>query len=119
MPKTEIKECSKHGSVRFVLEGRGYFRCASCRTEAVQRRREKLKEMALEYKGGKCVSCGYSKCTAAMEFHHTSPEHKDFSISNSGHTRSWERVKSEVDKCLLLCANCHREEHWKNKFMGP
>jgi len=81
---------------------------------AVRRRRKKIREMALEYKGDKCKRCGYSRCLEALEFHHTSSSRKDFSVSSKGYTRSWKRVKEELDKCILLCANCHREIHVQN-----
>lgn len=77
--------------------------------QAVMRRRAKIKQMAIDYKGGKCYLCGYDKCTSALEFHHINPEEKLFSISHEGTTRSWESVKKELDKCVLLCSNCHRE----------
>ena len=67
--------------------------------------------MAVEYKGGKCESCGYNRNIAALEFHHLNPLEKDFNISNKGYTKSWENVKKEIDKCILVCANCHREIH--------
>ena len=67
--------------------------------------------MAIEYKGGKCEKCGYSRCMEALEFHHCDPTQKDFSISSKGYTRSWDKVRSELDKCMMLCANCHREFH--------
>jgi len=79
--------------------------------EAVQTRRKKVKELAIEYKGGSCQKCGYNKCNAALEFHHLDPSEKDFSISASGNTRGWELIKKELDKCILVCANCHREIH--------
>jgi hypothetical protein len=107
------KNCQYHGPVRHILEGRGSYRCTKCRSEAVQRRRDKLKQKAINYKGGKCEKCGYSKCTAALDFHHVEPEHKDFAIAKSGITRSWDKIKIELDKCILVCANCHREEHAK------
>ena len=69
--------------------------------------------MSLEYKGGKCLICGYDRCTEALEFHHSDSAEKDFGISHKGYTRSWTRVKQELDKCMLLCANCHREVHAK------
>ena len=47
----------------------------------------------------------------ALEFHHTDSDGKDFGISAKGYTRSWEEVRKELDKCILLCANCHREVH--------
>lgn len=43
-----------------------------------------------------------------MEFHHVDPSSKLFGIG-SGDTRSWETVKAELDKCVLLCSNCHKE----------
>ena len=78
----------------------------------VSERRRKIKDMAIEYKGGKCEKCGYNKCNGALEFHHLNPEEKDFSISTSGTTKSFERIKKEIDKCILVCANCHREIHY-------
>ena len=67
--------------------------------------------MAIDYKGGKCVFCGYDKCIQSLELHHFNSTEKDFGISDKGYTRSWERVKKEIDKCILICANCHRELH--------
>jgi len=78
---------------------------------AVAKRRRKIREMAVKYKGGKCQLCGYKKCLQALEFHHINETGKDFGISDKGYTRSWERVKREIDKCILICANCHRELH--------
>ena len=78
---------------------------------AVSRRRKKLREMAREYKGGKCILCGYKKSQRALSFHHLNPKEKDFDLSSRGLTRSWERIKKEIDKCVLLCANCHMEIH--------
>ena len=80
---------------------------------AVHKRRRKIRLMSVEYKGGKCVTCGYDKCIDALEFHHEDASLKDFSISSKGYTRSWQKVKEELDKCILVCANCHRELHAK------
>ena len=77
----------------------------------VKRRRSKIKEMSIEYKGNKCQICGYDKCSSALEFHHLDASKKDFSIGEKGYTRSWEKVKQELDKCIMVCANCHREIH--------
>jgi hypothetical protein len=79
--------------------------------KAVTERRKKLKVMAREYKGGKCMICGYDKCADALDFHHRDSEQKDFGLSAKGITRSWEKIKQEIDKCILICANCHREVH--------
>ena len=79
--------------------------------KAVAKRRKKVREMAVSHKGGKCNLCGYDRCLEALEFHHLDPSQKDFAISQRGHSRSWERVRKELDKCVILCANCHREIH--------
>ena len=78
---------------------------------AVQKRRKKIRHMAVEYKDGLCQICGYNRCLEAMEFHHLNGSDKDFGISHKGYTRGWKKVKAELDKCMMLCANCHREIH--------
>ena len=78
---------------------------------AVTKRRRKLKQIAVEYKGGQCSRCGYNKNIAAMDFHHRDPTQKDFGIACNGNTMSWAKMKVELDKCDLVCANCHREIH--------
>lgn len=84
--------------------------------EAVRKRRRKVRLMALEYKGSHCERCGYNRCTDALEFHHKDGT-KDFGISDKGYTRSWKRVREELDKCILVCANCHREIHTKTQLL--
>ena len=76
---------------------------------AVAKRRKKIKAMAIQYKGGKCQVCGYNRYQGALELHHLNKDEKSFGIGDKGYTRSWEKVKAELDKCILLCANCHRE----------
>jgi len=71
----------------------------------------RLKIRAIEYKGGKCSKCGYNKCYAALEFHHRDPKAKEYSWTQL-RKFSWERVKTELDKCDLICSNCHKETHW-------
>lgn len=81
-----------------------------CNTCLVQRRRSKLQRMAVEYRGGECLYCGYSRCVSAMEFHHLDPETKEFGISAAcAKTRAWEVIRRELDKCVILCCRCHRE----------
>ena len=86
---------------------------------AVHKRRKKVRQMAVEYKGGKCQVCGYNRCIEALEFHHSNSSGKDFSVSEKGYTRSWDRVKEELNKCMLLCANCHREFHAQASAASP
>lgn len=72
--------------------------------------RKRNKRAALDYKGNCCCYCGYDRCETALEFHHVNPEEKKFTIS-SGLGRPWKTLKRELDKCVLLCCNCHRELH--------
>ena len=117
IPKYIEKECSKHGLCKYVLEGRGYYRCAKCRSSSVSNRRKKVKQILVEYKGGKCEICGYNKCIAALEFHHKDHKEKDFNLSKNGITFGIKRAKKEVDKCMLVCSNCHREVHSEEGYV--
>lgn len=115
MSEVILKDCTTHGLTEFTWrECEKRYRCRKCSVEAVQRRRYLVKEKAVEYKGGKCEICGYDKCISALEFHHLNPTQKDFGIGHRGYTRSWEKVKEELDKCIMVCANCHRELHEKD-----
>ena len=82
------------------------------KSAAVMNWRNRTKLRLIEYKGGKCNECGYNKkIPSCYDFHHKDPEQKDFGIS--GKSWSFERLKREVDKCNLLCKNCHSELHWE------
>lgn len=84
---------------------------------AVAKRRKTMRHRAIEYKGGKCSLCGYDRCFDALEFHHVDGR-KDFGLSQDGLTRSWDRIEQELKKCILICANCHREEHVKLRSLS-
>lgn len=111
MKQREQRLCNIHGITDFVYTSEKRWRCVKCLQEAVQRRRDILKQKAIEYKGGKCEICGYIGVPDVYDFHHRIPETKSFAISKDGYTRSWEAIKNEVDKCSLLCCRCHREVH--------
>lgn len=62
--------------------------------------------------GGSCSIYGYKKNFAALEFHHFNPSDKDFQLdSRRLSNTNMESIKQELKKCILLCANCHRELH--------
>jgi 5-methylcytosine-specific restriction endonuclease McrA len=102
-------DCPTHGRTEFAEEQRGP-RCKRCRSEAVIRRRRKVKGMLIEACGGACKSCGYSKYDGALDFHHRDAEGKEFSLGSAG-SISYERLLAEAQKCDLLCSNCHAEHH--------
>lgn len=73
--------------------------------------RRAIKKKAVEYKGNKCACCGNTFPYSVYDFHHLNSEEKDFSLGDKHSTVKWELVKQEIDKCILLCANCHRIVH--------
>lgn len=85
--------------------------CKRCYGIYVREKTREVKRRAVEYKGGKCCRCGYNRCLAALEFHHKDPTQKDPEIRFGSSRSSWEEIVKELDKCILLCSNCHREEH--------
>lgn len=88
----------------------GKYCSSNCKNKFhVAKRRRRIKSLAVEYLGGSCSVCGYNKCQSALEFHHKDPSQKDFGIAGS--TKSFAVIKNELDKCILVCANCHREIH--------
>jgi transposase-like protein len=101
--------CSKHGLTMFRLRTKGGYRCTRCRAEAVVQRRRRIKRLLVDEAGGSCRLCGYSRCVAALEFHHVDPAEKSFALSYRGVARSLAKARAEASKCVLLCANCHAE----------
>ena len=99
------KHCGERRSKKF--KGSSKSICGQC--NAIIYKRNK-KSFAVAYKGGKCERCGYDKCLASLDFHHRNPDEKEHNPSDM---MDWskDRVKKELDKCSILCSNCHREEH--------
>lgn len=87
-------------------------RCKECFSKKILEKRINFKEKIVQYGGGCCKKCGYNKDLTSLEFHHLDPTKKDFNPSSSVST-SWELVKTELDKCTLLCSNCHRKLHFE------
>ena len=84
--------------------------CSTCHNQDVIKRGRKKIERAVKYLGGKCVECGYDKHICSLDFHHKDPTQKSKNFS-SKQGWSWERLKEEIDKCELLCKNCHAVLH--------
>ena len=84
--------------------------CKPCTNKQTIERMRHTKRLCIEYKGGKCEKCGYDKYDGALEFHHLDPSKKDFAISKKK-AKYIDSLKPELDKCILLCSNCHRELH--------
>ena len=82
---------------------------ANAMKERVSATRRKNVAILKEEAGNCCSKCGYSKCLAALEFHHPDPSVKESKVI--GTTASLAKQRAEAQKCVLLCANCHREAH--------
>jgi hypothetical protein len=73
------------------------------------------KEIAVKVLGGKCIKCGYSKSLSGLTFHHRDASKKEFQISKMMIDKSMEEIMKEIEKCDLLCWNCHMELHGEEK----
>ena len=121
-PKTaeESLHCILCGK-EFITNNYARKYCYDCSPEgvspkiALRYKKRALKHQLVKYKGGKCEHCGYNACEGALQFHHRNPQEKDFTIAHvnlNGDMISLEKLYQEIDKCSLLCANCHFEQHY-------
>jgi len=94
----------------YISKGKMIY-CKICTTNLCIDRKRKFKELCLTYKGNCCAKCGYNKCNRALHFHHLDPKQKSFAISKYKSFILSEKVTQELDKCILVCANCHAELH--------
>jgi|GEM_PF-883820 len=134
VPKTVIRKCKVCGETKecrwlcsFTQTGEPEYRakCNDCQNEYLRTRakasrvkmtsqaidrRGKAKKRCVDYLGGKCIRCGFDSCLKALTFHHRAVEDKEYTIS-AIQDYSWAVLGKELDKCDLLCFNCHMEEH--------
>lgn len=94
----------------------GTIYCETCAAKDNGRKKDKYfdnKQKCVAYFAGVCADCGYkTDILDVYEFHHLDPNQKDICI---GHIMKcgWPRIESELKKCVMLCANCHKIRHWK------
>lgn len=112
--KPHLCECGEDNKNNFY--GKRKTKCKKCcnMDSAITQRNKKLKFVSIC--GGKCAICGYSKSISALQFHHLNPAEKDKGFDSF---TGWsnKRIKNELDNCILLCANCHAEEHEKIRLI--
>ena len=115
-----VKETTEfyYQSYKNGSKGRFGSWCKQCMNSQVVERQRKYKQLAIDYKGGKCQLCGYDKYPGALEFHHLDPTKKDVEASKFSRNPLEGAQREELDKCVLLCSNCHREVHG-NVVMAP
>lgn len=96
-----------------------FSNCIPCESERRRLKNVQFKRMAIDYKGGCCIVCGYQRCLSAMVFHHRNPAEKEFQVSGfQRRTVLSDEVKIELDKCDLLCKNCHSESHCQREVVS-
>ena len=112
--KRKCIKCNEYKCVNHFHEIKGkrkyYSYCKICLYEIQKNRWLDRKMEAIKLMGGKCVICGYCKNYAAMEFHHLDPSVKEMTWVKAREMK-WNKTIEELKKCVLLCANCHRETH--------
>lgn len=110
----KCKQCGENNKLKMMNKGQGrrsLSLCKSCHNKNTIARGQANKILHVIYKGSKCELCGYDKCLAALEFHHIESREKEKLISRMRY-HSFDKVKPELDKCKLVCSNCHREIHY-------
>lgn len=102
------KFCGEKNPNKFY--GHSKSNCRTCRNQQTIQRGRERRQYGIELLGGKCVICGFDDYIEALDFHHLDPLLKDPNFSS---LRGWskERIKKELETCVLLCSNCHRAEH--------
>jgi hypothetical protein len=104
----QCRTCGVEGEKNFYKTAK--YQCKSCwNKRTYQDGVEKINKLKLEY-GGKCKKCGYNKYLGALEFHHIDPNIKEFHLGQKRGLRE-DTLRKELDKCELLCSNCHKEVH--------
>lgn len=80
-----------------------------------RKRKRDIKKRCVDFLGGRCITCGYNKSLRALTFHHRDPSKKDYTVSQI-QDWGWGKIEKELEKCDLLCFNCHMELHDKLKI---
>ena len=99
------KEYHKAYGQRHYLDNKDRYHAAR------DRQQKRARKVLLELKAGGCARCGYNDCASALDFHHVSHD-KEMTLSRAI-KYGWgeKRIRIEAKKCIVLCANCHREQH--------
>ena len=112
-------KCGKNEENPYVVKNGKYkgkiqSHCRECNKKNATLRKQTLKKECVDYKGGKCCICGYDKYIGSLDFHHLDPSQKGFEFSHlkiTSFKKNEEKLKKELDKCILVCRNCHAEIH--------
>ena len=109
-----MKTCGICGKEKAIERFNSCGMCKSCHRNRMRKKRREFKLDYIAYLGGICLRCGYKEHPAAMDFHHIDPSQKEFHLGKYQNKLN-DKVRKELDKCVLLCANCHRILHYEEK----
>ena len=111
--KSVARKCPRCIRIKPVSEfykrrdGRASVYCIPCSAADSLERQIAFKNRAMLYKGGKCIRCGFTGPAVCFDFHHRDRSGKEACLNIIG-KRKWDRAVKELDKCDLVCSNCHR-----------
>ena len=113
--ESDERKCSKCQEIKSIKsfyksKKKTHSWCKPCNNKDSWKRQKNIKAQCVEYKGGKCENCGIEDDPCIYDFHHVDASEKSYTIARFS-SRSLESLKSELDKCILLCSNCHRKQH--------
>lgn len=110
MPFVDPARDREYKRQHYLANKEKYAASRKCNTPHYRKRNKSYVDRVKMFKG--CAHCGYKKCSMALEFHHTDSANKKLAISKLvSHNYCIATIKTELRKCVILCANCHREEH--------
>jgi len=84
-----------------------------CYSKNIVEKRKRLKKEAVEYAGSRCADCGQSFPDCVYDFHHINDDKEGCVGTMTHNCRPWKVIQEELDKCVMLCANCHRMRHFQ------
>lgn len=92
--------------------GRLCYQCKECKAKIATQKSKRNKERAIKIKGGRCCLCGYNNCSKALDFHHCgNKEYEMAALLKKSWKINEKKILKELEKCMLVCSNCHREIH--------
>jgi len=121
------KKCSTCNKIKNIVEfyprkesSDGYRPCCKeCDSNTNKKRstnrRKIYRKLIHKLKINGCAICGYSKCDRALDFHHVNPQDKEFQVAQAAFNRKNNSITKELNKCILLCKNCHAEIEQKER----
>ena len=112
-----LRECKHHGLTEYYVSNKKCIKCQLKRSKErgyIEIRQTKTQQI-VDYMGGCCVICGYNKSNYSLECHHEDPTQKEHKIAQLKR-KKWEIILKEIEKCVLVCSNCHRDIHFEEEI---